>query len=55
MKAGDEFMSEPGAHTASEQGSDIAILLNLATFDIIGSLTFGESFGGVKTGSCLSN
>lgn len=51
----DEFISELGLHAASEQGSDIAIWFNLATFDIIGSLAFGESFGGLKTGSCLSS
>lgn len=52
-----EFISELGAHAAAEQGccSDIAFWFSLATFDIIGSLAFGESFGGLKTGSfCLA-
>lgn len=50
-----EFISELGTHAAVEQGSDLALWVSLATFDIIGSLAFGESFGGLKTGSCLSS
>lgn len=50
-----EFISELGAHAAGEQGSDVAFWFSLTTFDIIGSLAFGESFGGLKTGSCPSS
>lgn len=57
MNGVNEFISDLGAHAAGEQGSDLAIWFNvsMATFDIIGSLAFGESFGCLKTGSCLSS
>lgn len=31
-------------------GIDISIWFNLLTFDIIGELAFGESFGGIRSG-----
>lgn len=46
----DEFVMQLGATASTETGVDITKWYNLTTFDIIGSLAFGESFGGVKSG-----
>ena len=46
----DEFVTQLGVHASSGKGVDIVTWYNLTTFDIIGSLAFGESFGGVKSG-----
>lgn len=40
---------EPG-HEEGKEPVDLVNMLNLTTFDIIGSLAFGESFGGVEAG-----
>lgn len=45
-----EFVSQLGMHGSKKGGIDIVVWFNLATFDIIGSLAFGESFGGVRSG-----
>ncbi|KAI1267667.1 cytochrome P450 [Xylariaceae sp. FL1019] len=44
------FVSQLGVYASQNGGVDIVVWFNLATFDIIGSLAFGESFGGVKSG-----
>lgn len=46
----DEFVTQLGSRTSNVTGVDIVMWYNLTTFDIIGSLAFGESFGGVKSG-----
>lgn len=46
----DEFVTQLGARASNETGVNIVEWYNLTTFDIIGSLAFGESFGGVKSG-----
>ena len=46
----DLFMKQLGEYASGDEGADIVIWFNLATFDIIGSLAFGESFGGVQSG-----
>lgn len=46
----DELVVQLGTRASNETGVDIANWYNLTTFDIIGSLAFGESFGGVKSG-----
>ncbi|CAP80267.1 Pc12g06400 [Penicillium rubens Wisconsin 54-1255] len=45
-----EFVSQLDVFGSRKGGIDIVVWFNLATFDIIGSLAFGESFGGVKSG-----
>lgn len=47
-----EFVSQLDVFGSKKGGIDIVVWFNLATFDIIGSLAFGESFGGVKSGQC---
>ena len=44
----DTFIKKPGIHGSGEQGTNLVLWLSLSTFDIIGSLSFGESFGGVE-------
>lgn len=51
----DELIMQLGICASGEQGADIVMWFNLATFDIIGSLAFGESFGGLKSGSFCSD
>lgn len=34
-----------------QDGIDFVVWFNLATFDIIGNLAFGQSFGGVESGT----
>lgn len=46
----DLFMKQLGEYASGDEGADIVIWFNLTTFDIIGSLAFGESFGGVQSG-----
>ncbi|RII22602.1 benzoate 4-monooxygenase cytochrome P450 [Alternaria sp. MG1] len=47
----DHFITRIGEKGSSIDGVDIVMWFNLATFDIIGSLAFGESFGGISSGS----
>jgi cytochrome P450 len=51
----DEFIHQLGVYGAAEQGVDIVKWYELATFDIIGSLAFGKSFDGLKSGARCSN
>lgn len=44
----DHFIEQIGKH--GSEGLDLVMWFNLATFDIIGSLAFGETFGGVASG-----
>ena len=46
----DEFVDRIGEAGSSPEGIDIVMWFNLATFDIIGSLAFGQSFNGVASG-----
>lgn len=46
----DEFITQLGLNSSGEEGLDIVFWFNLTTFDIIGSLAFGESFEGLKSG-----
>jgi len=46
----DEFIVQIGKQGTTHEGIDIVKWFNLTTFDIIGSLAFGESFEGVKSG-----
>ena len=46
----DEFIEQLGANAAGEEGANMVLWFNLTTFDVIGSLAFGESFGGLKSG-----
>lgn len=45
----DQFIDRIGKHGGD--GLDLVMWFNLATFDIIGSLAFGEPFGGVASGT----
>lgn len=49
----DEFMDKIGEVGASPSSIDIIMWFNLLTFDIIGDLAFGQSFGGVLSGKLL--
>lgn len=49
----DELIVQLGMHGSGEKGTDIVMWTNLTTFDIIGSLAFGQSFGGVESGSSM--
>ena len=55
----DQFIEkiDPGSRRGEEKGEagegaevELVNMFNLTTFDIIGSLAFGESFGGVEAG-----
>lgn len=46
----DMFIEQLGVHGSGEDGTDLVMWFNLTTFDIIGSLAFGESFGGLQSG-----
>lgn len=46
----DEFIQKLGTEGTGPEGTDMVMWFNLTTFDIIGSLAFGESFEGVKSG-----
>lgn len=50
----DHFITRIGEKGSSIDGMDIVMWFNLATFDIIGSLAFGESFGGISSGKLSS-
>ncbi|KAF4461595.1 benzoate 4-monooxygenase cytochrome p450 [Fusarium albosuccineum] len=47
----DEFIDRIGEEGSSLSGIDIVMWFNLLTFDIIGGLAFGQSFGGVSSGT----
>ncbi|ORY66218.1 benzoate 4-monooxygenase cytochrome P450 [Pseudomassariella vexata] len=47
----DQFIERISEAGCSPGGIDIVMWFNLATFDIIGSLAFGQSFGGVASGN----
>lgn len=49
----DRFIKQIGVHASGEQGANLVTWFSLVTFDIIGSLSFGESFGGVESGKCF--
>lgn len=49
----DRFVDRIGEESKSQSGLDIVLWFNLMTFDIIGSLAFGQSFGGVDSGKSL--
>lgn len=49
----DLFIDRIGMHGAKEGGINIEMWFNLLTFDIIGSLAFGEPFGGLESGKSL--
>ena len=46
----DDFISRLGVIGSQKDGVDIVLWFHLTTFDIIGSLAFGESFGGLESG-----
>ena len=46
----DLFIDRIGTHGAEGGGVDLVMWFNLLTFDIIGSLAFGEPFGGLESG-----
>lgn len=48
----DQFIEMIGERGKEPSGLDIVMWFNLATFDIIGSLAFGQSFGGITSGEC---
>ena len=47
----DELISQLGVHGVEDNGVDIVNWFELATFDIIGSMAFGESFNGLRSGA----
>jgi cytochrome P450 len=47
----DRFVEKLGEAGQKPEGTDIVMWFNLTTFDIIGSLAFGQDFGGVKSGT----
>jgi Cytochrome P450 len=49
-EAVDLFIQQLGVHASGPDGTDLVKWFNLTTFDIIGSLAFGESFGGLTSG-----
>ena len=48
----DEFIDQIGKH--GKEGVNLVMWFNLTTFDIIGRLAFGETFGGVASGQSMS-
>lgn len=46
----DEFISQLGVNASGKDGANMVLWFNLTTFDVIGSLAFGELFGGLKSG-----
>ena len=46
----DLFIQQIGMHGNCDEGTDMVMWFNLTTFDIIGSLAFGETFGGLESG-----
>lgn len=52
----DQFIGKIDPERNGGEGEvDLVNMFNLTTFDIIGSLAFGESFGGLAAGSCMSS
>lgn len=51
----DLFIEQIGKHGAEKEGIDMVMWFNLLTFDIIGSLAFGEPFGGLKSGRIMGD
>lgn len=49
----DKFVRVVGDRGQREGGLDISKALEMMTFDIIGDLAFGETFGGVDSGECI--
>lgn len=49
----DLFIDRIGTHGVREGGINIEMWFNLLTFDIIGSLAFGEPFGGLESGKSV--
>ncbi|RYP61516.1 hypothetical protein DL770_009770 [Monosporascus sp. CRB-9-2] len=47
----DKFILRVGRKGASEKGFDIGKSFEMMTFDIIGDLAFGETFGGMESGA----
>lgn len=45
----DELIEQLHINASGPEGSDLVMWFNLCTFDIIGSLAFGETFGGLKS------
>ena len=50
----DLFMKQVGEFGRRDGGCDMVMWFNLLTFDIIGSLAFGEPFGGLESGMLRS-
>lgn len=48
----DKFIAQLGIHGSGKEGTNMVLWFNLTTFDIIGSLAFGQSFGGLESGQC---
>lgn len=46
----DLLVEQLGQHASGEEGADFVMWYNLTTFDIIGSLAFGQSFEGLRSG-----
>lgn len=51
-KSIDKFIRKLGKVGA--QGTDIVLNFTLVSFDVIGDLGFGETFGGIESGTILS-
>ncbi|KAB8216381.1 benzoate 4-monooxygenase cytochrome P450 [Aspergillus novoparasiticus] len=47
----DRLIEKLGQAGQTKQGTDMVMWYNLTTFDIIGSLAFGQDFGGVESGT----
>lgn len=47
----DRFVEKIGEAGQGPRGTDLVIWYNLTTFDIIGSLAFGQDFGGIESGT----
>lgn len=50
-EAVDRFIEKVGDAGNNPHGTDMVMWYNLTTFDIIGSLAFGQDFGGVESGT----
>ena len=48
----DTFIAQLGKNGSGKEGANMVLWFNLTTFDVIGSLAFGESFGGLESGQC---
>lgn len=47
----DRFVEKVGKIGQTPPGADMVVWYNLVTFDIIGSLAFGQDFGGLESGT----